>query len=434
MRTRFPGVVQLASLLLALAAGCGGALTSPVSQPLRNAPGGHAARTPIKHIFIILKENHTFDNYFATFPGAEGATMATRGDGSQIALSQPFTDLWYPGSNSWTSEHKDFASGAMAGFDSGESIPGVIPFISNGPYVTYAPADGQPGGPARYYWQLAQAGVLCDHYFTAVMGPSFPNHLMSVAASSGRSISNPSLLSKKVTVLDAAGNQVSHEESFSSDEIATTLPNELEQAGLTWKYYSENSSSVVGSAADYLEDQGLGIGSIEVLKNAQSYSTSFDQTTSDLNRNLGAILASGDAASVTWIRPGALNSEHPGISGVEDGAAWTRGVVEAIANSPVWNDSAIFITYDDFGGFYDHVAPPQVDDLGLGFRVPLTIVSPYAQQGAILSDTYEVSAILKFAEDNFNLPAMTSRDATANDLSAAFDFTQPPRPPTDFEF
>ena len=433
MRTRSPGMVPLASLL-ALSFGCGGALTAPVTQPLRNGPKSHAARTPIKHIFILFKENHTFDNYFATFPGAEGATVATRGDGSQIALSEPFTDLWYPGSNSWISGHKDFAGGSMTGFDSGETLPGVVPFVSNGPYVTYAPADGQPGGPTQYYWQLAQAGVLCDHYFTAVMGPSFPNHLMSVAASSGRAISNPGLLNKQITVLDASGKQRSHAESFSPDEIATTLPNELEQAGLTWKYYSENSTNPVGTAADYLEAQGLGIGSIQVLKNAQSYSTSFDETTPDLNQNLAGILASGEAANVTWIRPGALNSEHPGISSVGGGAAWTRGVVEAIANSSVWNDSVIFITYDDFGGFYDHVAPPQVDDLGLGFRVPLTIVSPYAQQGAILHDTFEVSAILKFAEDNFNLAPMTARDANANDLSAAFDFTQPPRPPTDFEF
>ena len=391
-------------------------------------------KAPIQHVFILFKENHTFDNYFATYPGADGATVATRGDGSQIALQQPWTDLFQPGSNSWDAAHRDYAGGAMTGFDDGEPLPGVIPWgISNGPYATYAPADGQPGGPAKYYWQLAQAGVLCDHYFTAVMGPSLPNHLMSVAASSGRAISNPGIFNHLLTVLDAQGNQVSHPESFSAAEIATTLPNELEKAGLTWKYYSEASANPIANLADTLEDQGLGIGMIEVLKATHSYARSYDTTTQDLDVNLGRSLAHG-AANVTWIRPGAINSEHPLISGVESGAGWTRKVVNAILASPAYRDSAIFITYDDFGGFYDHVAPPKVDDLGLGFRVPLMVISPYARRGVVLHQTYEVAAILKYAESIFGLPSMTHRDAAANDLSAAFDYSQKPRPASDFEF
>jgi phospholipase C len=412
---------------LIFAAACG-RLSSEVGQDNQSKAG-----SPIKHVFIIFKENHTFDNYFATYPGADGATVATRGDGNQIALQQPWTDLDYPGSNSWSAAHLDFAAGLMNGFDNGEPLPGVIPWVSHGPYVTYAPADGKAGGPAKYYWQLAQAGVLCDHYFTAVMGPSLPNHLMSVAASSGRAISNPGLLNHQITVLDANGVQRDHGESFSAAEIATTLPNQLEKAGLTWRYFSEASSNPVGSVADTLEDQGLGIGMIEVLKQAHGFATSYDTTTQDLDNNLGGKLAGG-AANVTWIRPGAINSEHPLISGVESGATWTRKVVNAILDSPAYRDSAIFVTYDDFGGFYDHVAPPKVDDLGLGFRVPLMVISPYAKRGVVLHPTFEVAAVLKYAETIFGLPAMTNRDAAANDLSAAFDYTQPPRPASDFRF
>ena len=414
-----------------LAASCAGPVSDDSAEAF--ALANRKAAAPIKHIFILFKENHTFDNYFATFPGADGATIATRSNGARIALQQPWTDLFHPGSNSWSAAHTDFANGAMNGFDKGEPLPGVIPWVSNGPYTTYAPADGKPGGPARYYWQLAQAGVLCDHYFTAVMGPSLPNHLMSVAASSGRAISNPGLLNHKLTVLDSSGKQVEHVDSFSAAEIATTLPNQLEKAGLSWKYYSEASSSPVGSIADTLEDQGLGIGMIDVLKSARSFAASYDTTTKDLDRNFAAQLARG-AANVTWIRPGAINSEHPLISGVEDGAEWTRKVVNAILDSPAYKDSAIFITYDDFGGFYDHVAPPQVDDLGLGFRVPLTVISPYARRSVVLHPTYEVAAILKYAESIFGLPAMTQRDAKANDLSAAFDYAQKPRPASDFRF
>jgi phospholipase C len=100
---------------------------------------------------------------------------------------------------------------------------------------------------------------------------------------------------------------------------------------------------------------------------------------------------------------------------------------------PYWADSAIFIVWDDFGGFYDHVAPPQVDEFGLGFRVPALIVSPYARN-TVLHDAVEVSSILKFAEKTFSLPDLGGRDTAASDLMSAFDFAQSPRKPSDFQF
>jgi phospholipase C len=417
--------------LVLVLGGCGGLgdLGSPAGQEVKKG----RSKSPIHHIFIIIKENHTYDNLFATFPGGDGATTATRGSGAQIALKEPWTDLWYPGSNSWSSAHADFAHGAMNGFDSGEKLPGVIPFISVGPYATYAPADGQPGGPAAYYWQLAQAGVLCDRYFTSVMGPSFPNHLMSVSARAGRSIGNPNLLTGKVTVLDAQGNQVEHAPTFGAGEIPVTLPNQLDKAGLPWRYFAEAGSNIVENVADYFEDQGTGVAAIDVLKNAPSYASSFIDKTPALDRIFASILAAGNVGAVNWIHPGAMNSEHPGVSPLQDGVEWTRGVVNAILKSPYWADSAIFIVWDDFGGFYDHVPPPQVDEFGLGFRVPALIVSPYART-AVLHDTVEVSSILKFAEKTFALPDMGGRDTAAKDLMNAFDFTRHPRPASDFQF
>jgi phospholipase C len=118
---------------------------------------------------------------------------------------------------------------------------------------------------------------------------------------------------------------------------------------------------------------------------------------------------------------------------LQDGVEWTRGVVNSIIASRYWADSAIFIVWDDFGGFYDHVAPPQVDAFGLGFRVPALIVSPYART-TVLHDTVEVSSILKFAEKTFSLPDMGGRDTAAKDFMNAFDFSRHPRPPSDFRF
>lgn len=421
--------------LVLVCCACGGPAGSGASQSgaLQHAKPPPKAQSPIKHVFIIFKENHTYDNLFATFPGGDGATSAMRGDGSQIALQQPWTDLWFPGSNSWDAAHADYARGAMNGFDTGEKLPGVVPWVSVGPYATYAPADGMAGGPAHYYWQLAQAGVLCDHFFTAVMGPSLPNHLMSIAARNGRVIGNPNVFNHTLPVLDAHGKQVAHPPHLDASEVPVTLPNELEAAGLPWRYFSENSSNLIGQGADYLEDQGLGIGFIDVLRQAPSFAGSYDESTTDLDVNYAAVLARGDVGAVNWIRPGALNSEHPGISTVEDGARWTRSVVNAILDSPYYGDSAIFITYDDFGGFYDHMAPPQVDEFGLGFRVPALVLSPYARN-TVLHGTEEVSSILRFAEKTFDLPSMGGRDDAADDFSGAFDFTQPPRPASDFRF
>ena len=420
----------LVALSIALSAvnACGGSTLAEEESAL-----GAKAASPIKHVFIIFKENHTFDNYFGTFPGAEGATSGARSNGAQVELGHPFTELWYPGTNSWSAAHADWNGGLMNGFDRGEKFPGIIRWLSPGAYATYAPADGKPGGPARYYWQLAQTGVLCDHYFTAVMGPSFPNHLMSIAGSSGRAIGNPSLLTHRVPVLDKSGQIVDHPQTFSAQEIPTTLPNLLAARGLRWQYVTEKGKNLVAQGADWLEDQGLGIAAIEVLAKSPSFAASYDDQTPDLGRNFGQVLARGTPAAVTWIRPGALNSEHPGVSSVSDGAEWTRGVVNAIVDSPYWKDSAIFITFDDYGGFYDHVAPPQVDDLGLGFRVPAIVLSPYARRG-VLKRTLEVASILKFAETTFKLPTLGARDLAAADFSEAFDFTQRPRPASDFRF
>jgi phospholipase C len=411
-------------------------LCSACGRPGADAPSTAdqtAKRRPIKYAFLLFKENHTFDNYFATFPGADGATQAVRSNGARYALQEPLSDLWYPGSNSWSAAHLDWNGGRMDGFDRGENLPGVIPWLSPGAYATYAPPDGKPGGRAEYYWKLAQAGVLCDHFHTAVMGPSFPNHLMSIAASCGRAVGNPGLLSHKVPVLDAKGNIVDHPQTFSRAEISVTLPNLLEAKGISWRYFSEASANPIANGADWLEDQGLGIGSIEVLKQAKSFATSYDEKTQDLDKNFASVLARGDIGQVNWLRPGAINSEHPAISTVHGGAEWTRAVVNAIIDSRYWPESAIFITYDDFGGFYDHVAPPQVDDLGLGFRVPAIVVSPYARR-AVVHETLEVSSILRFVETTFGLPAMTARDGKANDFSSAFDFNQRPRPASDFRF
>ena len=374
--------------------------------------------TPIRHVFVIVKENHTFDNYFGTYAGANGATSGVDSTGATRPLKTPITDLYYAGSNSWDAAHTDYAGGGMTGFDQGEMAP--ILFLTNGAFVSYS------GGAVGYYNTIAGKGVLCDAFFTSVMGPSVPNHLYLLAATSGGAIDNPGLLGGSITVIDAAGNKSAHAPSFSAAEVPTTLPNELEKKGFSWAYYDESS------VTNITEGQGEGVKMFAVFKNLASFATNYIDDVADYDVNLASTLATRTVGNVTFIHPAADNSEHPIVGGVGKGVDWTRKVVNQIAQSPYWADCAIFITFDDYGGFYDHVAPPQVDALGLGFRVPCMIVSPYAKTNLVDPTTYEFCSIVRFCETTFGLPTMTTRDAAANDMMSAFDFSAPARPASDF--
>jgi phospholipase C len=145
-----------------------------------------------------------------------------------------------------------------------------------------------------------------------------------------------------------------------------------------------------------------------------------DNITQDINDGL--------LPPVTWVTPRFELSEHPEYSFCH-GQNWTVRVVNAIMRSPMWKDTAIFITWDDYGGFYDHVPPPQVDRFGFGIRVPLLVISPYAKRGFVDHTRGEFSSVLRFIEDNWGLSQLTHRDREADNLSEAFNFTRDPRPP-----
>jgi phospholipase C len=139
-------------------------------------------------------------------------------------------------------------------------------------------------------------------------------------------------------------------------------------------------------------------------------------------------IEAGRLPAVTWITPRFELSEHPEYSFCH-GENWSTEVINAIMGSPMWEDTAIFLTWDDYGGFYDHVPPPQVDGFGFGIRVPMIVLSPYARQGAVSHELGEFSSVLRFIEDNWSLGRLTHRDRRATPMLSAFDFSQSPRPP-----
>lgn len=261
------------------------------------------------------------------------------------------------------------------------------------------------------YWAYAHQFALADHYFTSVHGPSLPNYLYMVAAQSGGVIDNGTVQSGvacngaqfgAVTVLDAQGHRSQQAPCFDFP----TLPDRLEEAGIHWRYYF------------------TGGGPMNMLRNSEYWADDFVP-----NEQIITDAQTGNLPAMSWVFPaGADTDEHPPNS-ICKGENWTVQVLNAIMQGPDWNSTVVFITWDDFGGLYDHVAPPQVDQFGLGPRVPLLVISPFVKPGTISHTTYEHSSILKFVETRYHLRPLTARDQNASDMLDLFDFQQAPLPP-----
>lgn len=206
-------------------------------------------------------------------------------------------------------------------------------------------------------------------------------------------------------MIDANGNRSAHSPCFDFP----ILGDELTAAGLSWKYYIEDGAGVlavirhVRNGPMWTENRGT---TDQFLRDAQS----------------------GHLPDVSWVIAPPTGSEHPPNS-ICAGENQTVQYVNAIMQGPDWSSTVIFVTYDDFGGFYDHVPPPQIDQDGLGPRVPLLIISPFAKRGYVSHTVYEHSSMLKFIERRYRLAALTARDAAASDMLDSFDFGQPSRPP-----
>src|SRR6266851_749357 len=412
------GLVVLTLLLIAGIIG-GIALTRPV-----------AATQHIKHIVFFVKENRTFDNYFGTYPGANGATSAMDSEGKMVPLHHERDQV--PDINhSSTSARLAYDNGKMDRFDlikqnkataknaSGSST--LNPYANNS--LTQLYQSDIPN-----YWTYAQNFVLGDNMFSSLMGPSFPNHLYTVAAQAGGAINNP-VTDRNIGTLgnasrgwgcDVPNQQVEVQASNGSTHLQEacfnfqTLADELDARGYSWRYYAPpaGTGGYIWSSFNAIKHIRYGPDWKYVVPAAQFMTDA----------------ANGNLPTVSWIVTPARVSEHAPAS-VCVGENWTVRMLNALMRGQDWSSTAVFLTWDDFGGFYDHVAPQQIDGYGLGFRVPLLVISPYAKKGFIDHTQYEFSSMLRFAEDELGLPTLTNRDKAANDMMDAFDFNQSARPP-----
>ncbi len=402
---------------------------------------------PIKHVIFMVKENRTFDHYFGSYPGAEGTSVGKTLKCTEAGGCVPGPDYRLrpaPYIQPHDITH-GFASGLYA-INGGEMNGFNI--IGEGDDMTGYVQHSRRTLPN--YWAYADRFVLADHFFTSMYGPTFPEHLYTVAAQSNGVVDNKTnadtegsycddpleytkkfrddLTKRDVRTIMRLEDDITDEIPDQLVRIAAywedtrtcfnikVLPDLLERADVSWKYYG-------------LPDQWMnGLQAIEHVRFGPMWKRvqDPDQLLTDLER--------GDLPAVSWLIPpeGSAN-EHPGVgTNVCIGENWTVERVNAVMRSKYWKSTAIVIVWDDFGGFYDHVPPPHYDVMGLGPRTPALVISPYTvagdnpDGGSIDSTVYEFSSVLRFIEELHGLPAMTDRDANADPLTGAFDFSAEP--------
>ena len=436
-------------LISVLIASC---LIFPITfAQLINGINANPIANPIKHIIVIMQENRSFDNYFGTYPGANGIPRGTcvpfSPDNPSLGCIKPIlsTDV-ISGDlpHGYQSSVIAYDNGKMDGFMLGE----------NENSKTMSVYDNRT---IPYYWDLAKHYVLADNFFSSVLSYSLPNHWFAIAGQAPATSMfyfmhrppNNNILNKAENASVITEGIPNETESFGvnpnptsanmRDEIARVY---LEESNLTktvadlfmnngvihnnnsitWKYYdhmvpadSYKSAVISGRAFEFWNPF-----SAKGSTYTPNYSPHF------VNRaQIFTDLKTGSFPEVSWVIPSFPVSEHAPAN-ITTGMNWVKNVLNAIMSSPYWNSTAIILTWDDYGGFYDHVPPPQVDKYGLGFRMPTFIISPYAKPGYIDHTQYQFESMLKFIEWRFNLRPLTQRDLHANNLLNAFDFNQKP--------
>jgi phospholipase C len=389
-----------------------------------------AARRKIEHIVFVVKENRTFDHYFGRFPGAEGARRGKTCDGDTVRLRRAADSI--PGPvHSFDQALEAINGGRMNCFDrlyEGRDLES---------YVQYR-KDQIPR-----YWAYARRYVLADHFFSSMYGPTGPEHLWTISGQSDRFVDHerigqegdgppreycddPQERAFSFKELSARREDEAYALEEQRDLIGrlvrrywvqrwpctniSVLPDLLERRGISWRYYRGENPW-----ADPLRQ-------IAHVRNGAMWDKRVPES------RFIADVKAGRLPRVSWLVPPSALSEHPPAS-VCEGENWTVRALNALGGSKYWRSTAVVVTWDDFGGFYDHVPPPHVDLYGLGPRVPALIISPWAKRGYIEKRTLEFSSVLKLIETVFDLPSMTSRDRRANDMLDVFSFRGAPRPP-----
>ena len=430
--------LSLAVTMFALSA-CGGSLGSSAALGL-HAPspedkygllvGRHASGiSKIQHVVIIIQENRSFDNLFQGFPGADTQSYGYLSNGNKVNLGRiRFETTWDLDHSSTSFFEACNGKGSypgtkcqMNGFDK-EYVqcgqPSYPPCPIKHPQYAYVPAI-----ETKPYFAMAAQYVLADRMFSSDFdASSFVAHQYLIAAQSSAAVNYPDSLAWGCyggstdtipTVTLQRRIDYAHRIRVCFDN--QTLGDELDGAGLSWRSYT---SPIQGTG--HLWNAYSAINHIyygpDWKKDVISPQTVFFND-----------VTSGNLPAVSWVTPTCVNSDHASCNS-NTGPAWVASLVNAIGESQYWNSTAIFVTWDDYGGWYDHVPPKMLDYDGLGFRVPMLVISPYAKAGYVSHVHYELSSILRFVEDRFGLGTLAASDARAvSPAGDCFNFNQIPR-------
>jgi len=388
------------------------------------ALGALGASSNIHHVVIIIQENRTPDDLFNGLPGADTVRSGKNSLGHNVRLAPSPLTAPYDIDHEHQAYLVEMANGELNGFDRVLSVCrlGSRCLPRNRRAYGYVPrSDVEP------YFKLATTYTFADRMFETNQGPSFPAHQYLISGTS--TISNGSELRAASNAFTLAGGFTggcdSPPNSFvylidaSGDERDATYPcfdrltlmDLLDRKGLSWKYYEKRIGAGLWQAPD----------AIRHLRYAKDFSAHVVAPPSAVI----ADVESGRLPDVAWVTPTAQASDHAGTTD-GTGPAWVASVVNSIGASEYWNSTAIFVTWDDWGGWFDHVAPPQYNSYELGFRVPLLVISPYAKRHYVSHTQYEFASILKFTEETFGLGSLGTTDVRANDLLGCFNFDAPP--------
>ncbi|MBV8171867.1 MAG: hypothetical protein JO190_10770 [Candidatus Eremiobacteraeota bacterium] len=377
----------------------------------------------IQHVIIIVQENRTPDNLFQGLPGADIQDYGYNSKGVKVKLVPRILADRYDLDHSHAGFLTEYAGGKMDGWDLEKYTCGKTPCAKEVAFAYVPRKYVQP------YFTMAQTYTFADRTFQDNQGPSFPAHQFIIAGTSTDSVGSKLLAAEnllyhdgtwqtgsncggsplnRVMMIDAAGNETT---KLPPCFEHPTLMDLLDAKHLTWRYYNAVSGGF-WSGPDAIHHLRFGPDWANVV-------VPETQIKKDI--------AAGDLPAVSWVTPSARESDHA-ASNNGSGPAYVASIVNAVGQSKYWPNTVIFITWDDWGGWFDHVKPVIYSSYEVGFRVPLIVVSPYAKRGYVSHVQHEQASILHFIESNFGLGTLGYADARADNLKDCFNFTQSPTP------
>jgi phospholipase C len=427
-----------------IAAGCSGN-GSPIANPAswQVNPAQMSSPSPIQHVVLIVQENRTFNNFFATFPGADGTTTGKVEANANcsppiaagtIALVKAPLLLRKDLRHAYPAFTAARDKGKLDGFDLADFGNGQPECAY--PYMYTDPNDIKP------YWDMAQQYTLAEHMFTEQGSDSFTAHQALIA---GSTIVKQNKSGGYLSMVDLPGcsgpncywgcdappptrTHLINEKGVElagqpgpfpcTNKFTVNYPSIdtlLDPKSVTWKYYVPPSNQNFGkllNAFDVIYD----------VRHGSDWNNIVTPQTKIFND-----ISNNALPNVSWVIPDEPDSDHPGL-GKDTGPSWVASVVNAIGESPYWNSTAIVIIWDDWGGLYDNRVGKKVGYGGLGLRVPAIVVSPYARPGYISKTNYEFAGILKYIENNWNLGTLGGDDKRATSIIDCFNYSQNPIP------